>query len=86
MKVFAGVVILFDQNRHHWAEGLWEVLVERLLLGSPVLSLEHIFKLRKGVDPGKIALSRPFIELGDRFINSEFNQVLTAILMDSKAT
>jgi hypothetical protein len=64
MKVFAGVVILFDQNRHRCAEGLWEVLVERLLLGSPVLSLEHIFNSVKESTQVRLHFSAPLLNLG----------------------
>ena len=62
------------------------MLVERLLLGSPVLPLEHIFKLCKGVNPGEVALFCPFIKLGDCLIDGEFNQVLTIILVDLNST
>ena len=34
----------------------------------PVLSLEHILELRKGVDPGEFAFLCPLIELGDRLV------------------
>ena len=56
--------------------------MEHLFPGSPVLSLEHIFKLRKGVDPGEVIFFWPFVKFGDRFIDSEFNPVLTIIFLD----
>ena len=47
---------------------LREVLVERLLPSSPVLSLEHMLELRKGVNPGEFTFFCPLIELGDRLV------------------
>ena len=56
--------------------------MEHLLPSSPVLSLKHIFELRKGVDPGEFTLFCPFIEFGDRFIDCEFDLASAIILMD----
>ena len=72
-KIFTGVAILLAW---HWPcriDRLWKVLMERLLPSSPVLSLDHIFKLCKGVDPGEFTLFCSLIELGDRFIDCEFD-------------
>jgi hypothetical protein len=44
-----------------------------------VLALEHIFELHEGVDP-------PFIELGDRLIDGEFDAKFAVILMDFDTT
>jgi hypothetical protein len=65
MKVLTGVAIMFACNWPHRVNRLWKMLVERLLPGSPVLSLEHIFKLRNGVDPGEVVLFCPFVKFGD---------------------
>ena len=43
-EVLTGVAILFDQSWHPRVDGLWEVLMECLLPGSYVLSLEHNLK------------------------------------------
>jgi hypothetical protein len=70
---FAGVAVL---RARHWPchiDRLWKVLMEHLLPNSPVLSLEHIFEIRKGVNPGEFTLFCPFIEFGDRFIDCEFD-------------
>ncbi len=55
----------------HWPrriDRLWKMLVERLLPSSPVLSLEHILELRKGVNPGEFTFLCPLVELGDCLI------------------
>ena len=62
------------------------MLMEHLLPGCPVLSLEHIFKLRKVVDPGEVTLFCPFIKCGDRFIDCEFNQATAVIFVDFDST
>ena len=81
MKVLAGVVILFALSWPCHVNRFWKMLGERLLPGTPVLSLEHIFKLCKGVNPGEVALFCPFVKLGDCFINSKFNQVAAFIVL-----
>ena len=87
MKVFAGVSILFAWNWPCCVGRLWKMLVEHLLPGSPVLSMEHIFKLCIGVDPGEVALFCPFVKLGDHFYwHLGFNWVLTIILVDLNST
>ena len=58
------------------------MLVERLLPSSPVLSLEHILELRKGVDPGEFTFFCPLIELGDRLVDGELDGVTSVILVD----
>jgi hypothetical protein len=40
------------------------VLVERLLPGSPVLAMEHIFELYKAVNPGEVAFFAPLLNSG----------------------
>ena len=86
MKIFAGVAILLARHWSRCANRLCKVLMERLLPGSPVLFLEHIFELRKGVDPGEFTLFCPFIKFGDRFIDCEFYRVAAVILMDFNST
>jgi hypothetical protein len=68
MQILAGVGILFAPHWPCCVDRLWKMIMEHLLSGSPVLSLEHIFKLRKGSDPGEVALFCPFIKFGDPFI------------------
>jgi hypothetical protein len=58
------------------------VLVECLLPSSPVLSLEPILELRKGVDPGEFTFFCPLIELGDRLVNGDLAGVTSIILVD----
>jgi hypothetical protein len=53
MRILTKVVILLAWHWPCHVDRLWKVLMEHLLPGSPVLSLEHIFELRKGVDPGE---------------------------------
>ena len=60
--------------------------MEPLLPGSLVLSLEHIFELHKGVNPGEFTLFCPFIKFGDCFIDCEFDQVTAVILIDFNLT
>jgi hypothetical protein len=86
MEVLPGVAILFAWNWPCCVDRIWKMLVERLLPGSPVLPLEHIFKLRKGINPGEVTLFCPFVKLGDRLIDGEFNRVLTIILVDCNST
>jgi hypothetical protein len=56
--------------------------VERLLSRSPVLSLQHVLKLREGVDPGEFAFLCSLIKLGDRLVDSELDGVTSIILVD----
>ena len=81
-KVLVRVAILIAQDWPRCIDRLREVLVERLLPGSPVQSLEHILKLRKGVDPGEFTFFCPLIELGDRLVDSELDGVTSVILVD----
>jgi hypothetical protein len=62
------------------------MLVVRLLPGSPVLALEHIFELHEGVDPSEVAFFCTFIELRDRLIDGEFDAVFAVILVDFDMT
>ena len=55
--------------------------MERLLPRSPVLSLEHILELRKGVGPGEFTLFCPLIELGDCLVDGELDGVTSVILV-----
>ena len=80
-KNFPGVAILLAWHWPHRINRLRKVLMERLLPGSAVLSLEHIFELRKGVNPGEFTLFCPFIKFGGRFIVCEFDRVAAVILM-----
>jgi hypothetical protein len=59
-----------------------EMLMEHLLTGSSVLSLERILKLREGVNPGEVAFFCPVIKLGDRLIECKFDTVLAVIVVD----
>ena len=86
MEVLTGVAILLDWNWHRCVDRFWEVLAEQRLPGSPVLSLEHILKLHKGVNPGEVALFCPFVKLRDHLIDGKFNQLLTIILVDLNST
>ena len=56
--------------------------MECLLPRSPVLSLQHIFEFREGVDPGEFAFFCPLIKLGDRLVDGELNGVTSVILVD----
>jgi len=62
------------------------MLMEHLLPSSPVLALQHIFELRKGVDPGEFALFSALIEFGDRSIDRELNRVASVVLVDLNET
>jgi hypothetical protein len=70
---FDGVAILLAWHWPCHVNRLRKVLMEHLLPSSPVLSLEHIFELRKGVNPGEFTLFCPFIKFGDCFIDCEFD-------------
>ncbi len=63
-------------------DGLRKMLVERLLPRSPVLALQHVLKLREGVDPGEFAFLCSLIELGDRLADGELDGVASVVLMD----
>jgi hypothetical protein len=81
-KVLVRVAILIAWDWPRCIDRLREVLVERLLPSSPVLSLEHILELRKGVDPGEFTSFCPLIELGDRLVDGELDGVTSVILVD----
>ena len=74
-KVFIQVTILIAWNWPRCVDGLRKMLVEHLLPSSPVLSLEHILELRKGVDPGEFTFFCPLIELGDCLVDGELDGV-----------
>jgi hypothetical protein len=81
-KVLVRVAILITRDWPRCISRLREVLVERLLPPSPVLSLEHILKLRKGVNPGELTFFCSLIELGDRLVDGELDGVTSIILVD----
>ncbi len=56
--------------------------MERLLPRSPVLSLQHVLKLREGVDPGEFAFLCSLIKLGDRLVDGELDGVTSIVLVD----
>ncbi len=56
--------------------------MERLLPRSPVLSLQHVLKLREGVDPGEFAFLCSLIKLGDRLVDGELDGVTSVFLVD----
>ncbi len=56
--------------------------MERLLPRSPVLSLQHVLKLREGVNPGEFAFLCSLIKLGDRLVDGELDGVTSVILVD----
>jgi hypothetical protein len=56
--------------------------MERLLLCSPVLSLQHVLELREGVDPGEFAFLCSLIKLGDCLVDGELDGVTSLILVD----
>jgi hypothetical protein len=58
------------------------MLVERLLPRSPVLALQHVLKLREGVDPGEFAFLCPLVKLGDRLVDGELDGVTSVVLVD----
>ena len=81
-KILIRVAILIARDWPCRIDRLLEVLMEHLLPSSPVLSLEHIFELRKGVDPGEFTFFCPLIELGDRLVDGELDGVTSVILVD----
>ncbi len=58
------------------------MLLERLLPRSLVLSLQHVLKLREGVDPGEFTFLCPLVKLGDRLVDGELDGVASVILVD----
>ena len=80
------VAILLARNWPRRVDGLREMLMEHLLPSSPVLALQHIFELRKGVDPGELTLFCPLIEFGDRSIDCELNRIASVVLVDLNET
>jgi hypothetical protein len=81
-KVLVRVAILIARDWPCRIDRLREVLVECLLSSRPVLSLEHVPKLRIGVNAGEFTFFCPLIELGDRLVNGELDGVTSAILVD----
>ncbi len=81
-KVFIGVTILIAQNWPRRVDGLPKMLVERQPPRSPVLALQHVLKLREGVDPGEFTFLCPLVKLGDRPIDGELDGVTSIVLMD----
>ncbi len=57
-------------------------LVNDLLPGSFVLTLEHVLKFQKGVSPVKMDLCGSLVEVGNGLINCKLNAEFTAILVD----
>ena len=64
---------------HCCVDRLREVVVHDLFPGSFILALEDIFKLVKGVCPVKVNLLGPLVEIGDCFVNGEFDAESTAV-------
>ncbi len=64
---------------HCCVNRLREVVVHDLFPGSFILALEDIFKLVKGVCPVKVNLLGPLVEIGDCFVNGEFDAESTAV-------
>ena len=56
--------------------------MERLLPRSPVLALQHVLKLREGVDPGEFTFLCPLVKLGDRLVDGELDGVTSVVLVD----
>ncbi len=81
-KVFVRVTILVAWNWPRRVDGLRKMLVERLLPRSPVLALQHVLKLREGVDPGEFTFLCPLVELGDCLVDGELDGVTSVVLVD----
>ncbi len=75
-------MILIARNWPRCVDGLQKMLVERLLPHSPVLALQHVLKLREGVDPGEFTFLRPLVKLGNPPIDGELDGVTPVVLMD----
>ncbi len=61
---------------------LRDVVMNNLLPGSFVLSLEHVLKLHKGVRITEIDFVGPLFELGDSFVDGEFDTKFSTVLVD----
>ena len=61
---------------------LWEVVVHHLLPGRFVLAFKDIFELFKGVCLVQVNLFGPLVEIGDCFVNGEFDTESTTVNMD----
>ena len=81
-KVFIRVAISITWHLPCCIDRLREVLAEPLLPSSPVLSLEHILELRKGVNPCEFAFLCPLVELGDRLIGGELDGLFPVKRLD----
>ncbi len=81
-KVIIQVTILIARNWPRRVNGLWKMLVERLLPRSPVLSLQHILELHVGDNPGEFTFLCSLIKLGDRLIDGELDGVTSVVLVD----
>ena len=64
LEVLSGSASLRSWCQDCYIDGLRKVLVERLIPGSPVLALEHIFELHNGVDPGEVTFSDHLLNSG----------------------
>ncbi len=64
---------------HRCVHRLWEVVVNDLLPGRLVLSLEDILKLLQGGCPVKMDFLRPLVEIGDGFVDGKFDAESTAV-------
>ena len=67
---------------HCCIDRLPKVVVHHLLSGRFVLAFEDIFELFKGVCPVEVNLFGPLIEIGDCFVDGEFDAKLTTVDMD----
>ncbi len=61
---------------------LREVVVHDLFPGRLILVLEDIFKLVEGVCPVEVNFLGPLVEIGDGFVNGNFNAESTAVDVD----
>ena len=67
---------------HRCVDRLREVVVHDLFPGRIILALEDVFKLFKGVCPVEVNLFGPLVEIGDCFVDGEFNAKSTTVDVD----
>jgi hypothetical protein len=67
---------------HCGVDWLWEVVVHDLLPGSFILPLQDVLELLEEGSPVEMDFLSPLVEIGDGFVDGEFDAESTTVNMD----